>query len=69
VDAHAGNSYAAWLAMGSPQHPGPEQITALQAAAQMPSRRHDLAVDADGVAHLEVTLSGQSVKFLDVRLR
>ncbi len=30
MDAHHSNAYAAWLAMGSPQHVTPEQMTALQ---------------------------------------
>jgi len=69
VDEHGGNSYSAWLAMGSPQPPSPEQIAELHAAAEMPARRHDLVVDARGTARLDVTLPRQSVKLIEVLLR
>ncbi len=35
VDAEHGNSYAAWKAMGAPQHPTPEQYRQLQQAGQL----------------------------------
>ena len=33
MDAHHSNAYAAWLAMGSPEHVSPEQMAALQKAS------------------------------------
>ena len=35
VDETHGNSWTAWKAMGSPQHPTPEQVAKLQAAGQL----------------------------------
>jgi xylan 1,4-beta-xylosidase len=69
IDETSGNAYTAWLAMGSPQPPNPEQVARLHAAAEMKVERHDLEVGPDGTLRLAVTLPRQSVKLIDVVLR
>jgi xylan 1,4-beta-xylosidase len=68
IDETSGNSYTAWLAMGSPQAPTAEQIAKLKAAAKMRVVAHDLSRTAAGQAKLRLTLPRQSVKLLEMDL-
>jgi xylan 1,4-beta-xylosidase len=65
----SGNAYTAWLAMGSPQPPTADQITALHAAAKMQTVPRDFSATADGKAQLNVSLPRQSVKLIEIVFR
>lgn len=62
-DAH-GNPLKAWLAMGSPKSPSPEQIKQLQAATATKADAPQLKAEA-GVVSVTLTLPRQSVVLLE----
>lgn len=62
-DAH-GNPLKAWLAMGSPKSPSPEQIKQLQAATATEADAPQLKAEA-GVVSVTLTLPRQSVVLLE----
>lgn len=65
VDSEAGNSYTAWLAMGSPQNPTAEQIDALHKAASLKRiALGDVTRNKEGLT-LNITLPRQSVSLLE----
>ena len=66
IDTISGNAYTAWLGMGSPQPPTPEQISALHVAAEMQTTTRDFTATADGKAQLSVSLPRQSVKLIEI---
>lgn len=68
IDESSGNSYTAWLAMGSPQAPTAEQIAKLHAAARMRPVQHEIKRTSAGGALLRLTLPRQSVKLIEVDL-
>jgi xylan 1,4-beta-xylosidase len=68
IDETSGNSYTAWLAMGSPQSPTEEQIARLHAASSMRAVAHELSRASTGTAELHLTLPRQSVKLIEVEL-
>ena len=65
VDRDHSNSYAVWQKMGSPQPPSPQQITALEAAAQLQQLEppKQLAVK-DGVVTMTFALPRQGVSLV-----
>ena len=66
IDNTSANSYSAWLAMGSPQNPGTEQIDALHKAASLkPIALPDIKRGKEGLA-LNIVLPRQSVSLLDL---
>jgi hypothetical protein len=69
TDPETSDAYAAWLAMGSPQPPGAEQIITLHAAAEVRAARRDLAVEAGASAKLSVSLPRHSVKLIEFFFR
>jgi xylan 1,4-beta-xylosidase len=68
IDETSGNSYTAWLAMGSPQSPTKEQIATLHAASKMRAVARDLDRTAVGKAQLNLVLPRQSVKLIEIEL-
>jgi xylan 1,4-beta-xylosidase len=66
IDEHSGNSYTAWLAMGSPQSPTADQVAQLHAAARMRATPRDLTRTGAGKAQLALVLPRQSVKLVEV---
>jgi xylan 1,4-beta-xylosidase len=68
IDETSGNSYSAWLAMGSPQPPTAEQVAKLQAASKMGAVARDLVRTSSGNAQLTVVLPRQSVKLIEIEL-
>jgi xylan 1,4-beta-xylosidase len=68
IDEHSGNSYTAWLAMGSPQPPSPAQVGKLHAAAKMPAVARELERLGTGDLALDLVLPRQSVKLVELDL-
>ena len=68
IDERAGNSYSAWLAMGSPQSPSAREIAALRAAAKLRAVPRELARAGSGVAQLRLLLPRQSVKLVEIEM-
>jgi xylan 1,4-beta-xylosidase len=66
IDDVSGNSYTAWLAMGSPQAPTAAQIAKLHAASRMHAVARDPVRTAAGGAKLEVVLPRHSVKMIEI---
>lgn len=68
MDAQTSNAHAAWLAMGSPQPPGPRDHAALDRASRLallePER--EIAV-SDGTAKIAFSLPPQGVSLLRLR--
>ena len=65
MDASHSNSYAAWLQMGSPEQPTPEQVKALKAAAKLEETVEPHAVTVShGVASISLTLPRQGVALI-----
>jgi xylan 1,4-beta-xylosidase len=67
IDEHSGNAYTAWLAMGSPQSPGADEIAALHAASAMVPVEQPLRPGGNGTVSLPVSLARQSVMLVEVR--
>lgn len=62
IDDEHSNSYTAWLAMGSPQHPTAQQYAKLQRAGQLHLLTSPEWVDASrGQLKLDTELPGQSI--------
>jgi xylan 1,4-beta-xylosidase len=68
IDEHSGNSYTAWLEMGSPQPPAKDQVARLHAAAQMRAVPRKLETSADGNVRLDLVMPRQSVKLIEITL-
>ena len=68
IDETSGNSYSAWLAMGSPQSPSDDQIAKLHAASKMPAIVRKLSRTSAGEPQLRLTLPRQSVKLIEIDL-
>jgi xylan 1,4-beta-xylosidase len=68
IDENSGNAYTAWLAMGSPQPPTADQIAKLQAAAKMRAVSRKLTKTSAGNSQLNIRLSRQSVKLIEIAL-
>jgi xylan 1,4-beta-xylosidase len=65
IDATHSNAYTAWLALGSPQHPTPDQYTALQQAGQLQLLDAPTWLDVvDGTLTLPITLPRQATTLL-----
>jgi xylan 1,4-beta-xylosidase len=64
VDEQYGNPFKAWLAMGSPKAPTPEQIKELQAATATQADAPALTADKDST-RLSLKLPRQSVVLLE----
>jgi xylan 1,4-beta-xylosidase len=64
IDDQHGNPLKAWLAMGSPKSPSPEQIKQLQAATAIEADAPQLKTQA-GVVSASLTLPRQSVVLLE----
>jgi len=66
-DGHS-NAYTAWLAMGSPQHPTPEQYARLQAAGQLELLNSPKWLDVhEGQVKIPASLPRESVSLLRLR--
>jgi xylan 1,4-beta-xylosidase len=68
IDEQSGNSYSAWLAMGSPQSPTADQVSKLHAAAKMRATSRELSRIGAGKAQLALVLPRQSVKLIVIEL-
>ena len=68
IDEHSGNAYTAWLAMGSPQAPTPEQVAQLHAASRMKSVARESLKTSGGEMRLGVILPRQSIKLIEIAL-
>jgi xylan 1,4-beta-xylosidase len=64
VDEQYGNPFNAWLAMGSPKAPTPEQIRQLQAATATEADAPQLKTEGGNV-RLNIRLPRQSVVLLE----
>jgi xylan 1,4-beta-xylosidase len=65
-DTHS-NSWTAWKAMGSPQHPTAEQYARLESAGQLQLADSPRWVDVHGgAAHLDLTLPRQGVSLMEL---
>ncbi len=67
MDANHSNAYAAWMQMGSPAQPTPEQQKKLEAAGALEETvgSHPVAV-LNGVARMELTLPRQGVALIQL---
>jgi len=65
VDETHSNSYTAWKQMGSPQHPTPKQIRALEKAGQLEllEKPRTVAIEGGRIT-LPVRLPGQAVSLI-----
>ncbi len=61
MDAHHSNAYAAWLAMGSPQHVSPEQMAALQKAGALEATELPAVKKTSGPVTIHAVLPRQAV--------
>ncbi len=68
IDERAGNSYAAWLEMGSPQPPSEDQVARLHAAAKMHAMPRKLETSSGQGARLDIVMPRQSVKLIEIAL-
>ena len=67
MDAAHGNSYGAWVAMGSPQDPSPAQIAEMEAASELPCIRTDtVTAGYEGTLRLSSTLPRQGVGLMRI---
>jgi xylan 1,4-beta-xylosidase len=67
IDETHSNAWSAWRAMGSPQHPAPEQYSRLEAAGQLQMAGSPRWVDVrDGRAILEFSLPRQGVSLMEL---
>jgi len=68
IDEHHSNSYAAWLRMGSPQNPTPDQYAELEKAGELqqlaPAR--EVTIGRDGRVAAAFELPRKSVSFVKV---
>jgi xylan 1,4-beta-xylosidase len=67
IDETHSNAWTAWKTMGSPQHPTPEQYTALEAAGQLQQFGSPRWMEVrGGAAKLNITLPRQAVSLLEL---
>ncbi len=67
IDRDHSNAYTAWLAMGSPQNPTPEQAAQLKAAGQLQMLDSPRWIENhDGKAEIDFTLPSQSISLLEI---
>jgi xylan 1,4-beta-xylosidase len=67
IDETHSNAWTAWKTMGSPQHPTPEQYTALEAAGQLQQLDSPRWMEVrGGAAKLTITLPRQVVSLLEL---
>jgi xylan 1,4-beta-xylosidase len=67
IDSLHSNAYAAWKAMGSPQHPSASERAALEAAGQLQLLESPRWLAAEkGVADIHFTLPSESVSLLQL---
>jgi xylan 1,4-beta-xylosidase len=67
IDETHSNAWTAWKAMGSPQHPTPQQYSILEAAGQLQAADSPKWVDARGSAiRLEFSLPRQGVSLMEL---
>jgi xylan 1,4-beta-xylosidase len=67
IDETHSNAWTAWKTMGSPQHPTPEQYTALEAAGQLQQLDSPRWMEVrGGAAKLTITLPRQAVSLLEL---
>jgi xylan 1,4-beta-xylosidase len=67
IDESHSNAWTAWKAMGSPQHPAPEQYARLAAAGQLQLADSPRWVDVrGGRAMLEFSLPRQGVSLMEL---
>jgi len=67
IDQSHSNAWTVWKAMGSPQHPAPEQYSRLEAAGQLQMAESPWWVDLrGGAARLEFSLPRQGVSLIEL---
>ena len=66
MDAHHSNAYAAWLAMGSPQHVTPQQMATLQKASGLEVVEKQTLHRTDGPLTLTALLPRQAVELVQL---
>jgi xylan 1,4-beta-xylosidase len=67
IDRNHSNAYTAWTAMGSPQHPTPQQIAKLKAAGQLQLLTSPQWMKAQaGRLHLSFTLPRQALSLVRI---
>jgi xylan 1,4-beta-xylosidase len=64
IDNEHSNSYEAWKKMGSPQHPGAEQIVVLEKAGQLEMFNKPVKMKANNKITLKIKLPRQGVSLL-----
>lgn len=68
IDDHHSNAYTVWQAMGSPQHPTEQQITALRSRAGLELLSSPVWMNAEnGKVTVQTEMPGESVELLQVR--
>lgn len=68
IDDQHSNAYAAWLAMGSPPHPSPQQYTQLHQDGQLKLLTSPQWLDVqDGAVEIPISLPRESVSLLCLR--
>jgi len=69
IDETHSNAWTAWKAMGSPQHPSPEQYVSLESAGQLQLADSPRWLDVRaGAANLEFSLPRQAVSLMELNL-
>jgi xylan 1,4-beta-xylosidase len=67
IDREHSNAYAAWLAMGSPQNPTPEQYAQLKAAGQLQMLDSPRWIENHaGSAEIDFAFPSQSISLLEI---
>jgi xylan 1,4-beta-xylosidase len=67
IDGTHSNAYAAWKALGSPQHPSASEQTALEAAGQLQLLESPRWLAAEkGVADIQFSMPSESVSLLQL---
>jgi xylan 1,4-beta-xylosidase len=61
MDAHHSNAYAAWLEMGSPQHPTPAQLATLEKSSGLQQTADGVTRKSDSPMALTTKLPRQAV--------
>jgi len=61
MDAHHSNAYAAWLALGSPEHLSPDQLAALQKASGLETVEMPTVRKTSGPVKMNLLLPRQAV--------
>ena len=70
IDRHNGDAFTAWMQMGAPTKPTPQQIATLAHASRMTARAIPITpISPDGSVTLRRDLPLQGVELIEVELR